>query len=178
MATNIKGPAIFLAQFAGDAAPFNSWDAICQLGRLAGLQGRADPELGRAALRPQEGGGVQDLLRRDEGRPPRARASTITELSTHLQGQLVAVHPAYDEAFDVFAPAERARQAEGAAEMGGRADDARRQGLAQSRPDAHGHLLRRAGLALSLSMAAAPGRADRHGLRGAGQALDADPRCL
>ena len=28
----------------------------------------------------------------------------LTELSTHLQGQLVAVHPAYDEAFDGFAP--------------------------------------------------------------------------
>ena len=28
----------------------------------------------------------------------------ITELSTHLQGQLVAVHPAYNEAFDAFAP--------------------------------------------------------------------------
>ncbi len=24
----IKGPALFLAQFAGDEAPFNSWDAI------------------------------------------------------------------------------------------------------------------------------------------------------
>ncbi|MNZ76780.1 Inosose dehydratase [compost metagenome] len=30
----------------------------------------------------------------------------ITELSTHIQGQLVAVHPAYDEMFDGFAPAE------------------------------------------------------------------------
>ena len=40
----------------------------------------------------------------------------ITELSTHLQGQLVAVHPAFDEAFDAFAPPEvhgnpKARQA-------------------------------------------------------------------
>ena len=30
----------------------------------------------------------------------------ITELSTHLQGQLVAVHPAYDALFDGFAPEE------------------------------------------------------------------------
>ena len=30
----------------------------------------------------------------------------ITELSTHLQGQLVAVHPAYDTAFDGFAAPE------------------------------------------------------------------------
>jgi sugar phosphate isomerase/epimerase len=31
---------------------------------------------------------------------------SITELSTHLQGQLVAVHPAYDQMFDGFAPPE------------------------------------------------------------------------
>ncbi|MEP6596744.1 MAG: sugar phosphate isomerase/epimerase, partial [Ginsengibacter sp.] len=30
----------------------------------------------------------------------------ITELSTHLQGQLVAVHPAYNKVFDGFAPKE------------------------------------------------------------------------
>ena len=30
----------------------------------------------------------------------------ISELSTHLQGQLVASHPAYDTQFDVFAPEE------------------------------------------------------------------------
>ena len=30
----------------------------------------------------------------------------ITELATHLQGQLVAVHPAYDLMFDGFAPSE------------------------------------------------------------------------
>ena len=46
----------------------------------------------------------------------------ITELSTHLQGQLVAVHPAYDEAFDGFAPPRGARQPEGAAGLGGGAD--------------------------------------------------------
>ena len=50
----IKGPAIFLAQLAGDESPFDSLEAIA-------------------------------------------------ELSTHLQGQLVAVHSAYDEMFDGFA---------------------------------------------------------------------------
>ena len=28
--TTIKGPAIFLAQYAGDAAPYNSLDSICK----------------------------------------------------------------------------------------------------------------------------------------------------
>ena len=45
----IKGPAIFLAQFAGDAAPFNTLDSIAQLGRRPGLQGRADARAGTAA---------------------------------------------------------------------------------------------------------------------------------
>ena len=35
----IKGPAIFLAQFAGDAAPFNSFDAICEWAASLGYKG-------------------------------------------------------------------------------------------------------------------------------------------
>ena len=39
---------------------------------------------------------------------------TLTELSTHLQGQLVAVHPAYDVTFDGFAaPGARQRARRG-----------------------------------------------------------------
>jgi sugar phosphate isomerase/epimerase len=37
----------------------------------------------------------------------------VTELSTHLQGQLVATHPAYDVAFADFAPPELAQDAKG-----------------------------------------------------------------
>ena len=89
----------------------------------------------------------------------------ITELSTHLQGQLVAVHPAFDEAFDAFAPPavhgkpkERQEWAVEQMMLG-------RQGLAQSRPCRRGDLLRRARLALRLSLAAAAGRPHRRGLR-------------
>ena len=39
MPTTIKGPAIFLAQFAGDAAPFNSLDAICGWAASLGYKG-------------------------------------------------------------------------------------------------------------------------------------------
>ena len=35
----IKGPALFLAQFAGDAAPFNSWDAITRWAADCGYKG-------------------------------------------------------------------------------------------------------------------------------------------
>ena len=132
MAKNIKGPAIFLAQFAGDTAPFNSLARDLQMGGGARLQGRADPELGRPHLRSQKGGRVEGLLRRGAAASRRSNGIEITELSTHLQGQLVAVHPAYDEAFDAFAPAAVHGKPEGAAEMGGRPGDRRRQGLAQT----------------------------------------------
>ena len=103
MAANIKGPGIFLAQFAGDAAPFNSWDAITKWAGSLGYRGVQVPtwdarlfDLARAA----ESKGYCD----DIAGIARENGVAITELSTHLQGQLVAVHPAYDEAFDGFAP--------------------------------------------------------------------------
>ena len=39
MATTIKGPAIFLAQFAADQAPFNSWPAITKWAAALGYKG-------------------------------------------------------------------------------------------------------------------------------------------
>jgi sugar phosphate isomerase/epimerase len=39
MAANIKGPGIYLAQFAGDAAPFNSWAAITKWAGSLGFKG-------------------------------------------------------------------------------------------------------------------------------------------
>ncbi|MHA4871805.1 sugar phosphate isomerase/epimerase family protein [Duganella sp. PWIR1] len=105
MATTIKGPAIFLAQFAGDQALFNSWDAIT---RWAGDLGY------RGVQVPSNDARLFDLALAAESKTycdelagiAAANGVAITELSTHLQGQLVAVHPAYDEAFDGFAPAE------------------------------------------------------------------------
>lgn len=101
----IKGPAIFLAQFAGDAAPFNSLSAIGAWAAGLGFKG---------VQIPSWDGRLFDLARAaeskgycDEVKGVLAEAGVqITELSTHLQGQLVAVHPAYDEAFDGFAAPE------------------------------------------------------------------------
>lgn len=105
MATTIKGPAIFLAQFAGDTAPFNDWKAIT---RWAGSLGYKGVQVPSNDLR------LFDLARAAESKTycdeiagiAAESGVAITELSTHLQGQLVAVHPAYDEAFDGFAPPE------------------------------------------------------------------------
>lgn len=99
----IKGPGIFLAQFAGDEPPFNSWNEIC--GWAAGLAFKGvqipswDARLFNLEL-AAESTEYCDELRGTAA----SHGLTITELSTHLQGQLVAVHPAYDALFDSFAP--------------------------------------------------------------------------
>jgi sugar phosphate isomerase/epimerase len=98
----IKGPAIFLAQFAGDQAPFNSLDAICGWAAGLGYKGVQIPTWD-ARLFDLDKAATSDAYR-DEVRGTLARHGlALTELSTHLQGQLVAVHPAFDEALDGFA---------------------------------------------------------------------------
>jgi sugar phosphate isomerase/epimerase len=99
----IKGPALFLAQFMGDKAPFNKLESICRWAAKLGFVGVQLPtwdprciDLKKAA----ESKTYADDLR---GRVEECGVK-ITELSTHLQGQLVAVHPAYDVMFDGFAP--------------------------------------------------------------------------
>ena len=98
----IKGPGLFLAQFAGDAAPFNSWDGITKWAADCGYVAVQVPtwdarllDLGRAAA-------SQDYCDELKG-VAEANGVQVVELSTHLQGQLVAVNPAYDAAFDGFA---------------------------------------------------------------------------
>jgi len=100
----IKGPGIFLAQFAGDATPFNSLPAIADWVAGLGYKGIQIPtwderlfDLTLAAESQTYCDDVKGMLA-DKG-------LEITELSTHLQGQLVAVHPAFDAQFDGFAPA-------------------------------------------------------------------------
>jgi sugar phosphate isomerase/epimerase len=110
----IKGPAIFLAQFAGDSAPFNSLESIAGWAAGLGYKGVQIPswdarlfDLKRAAESKAYCDDILGILSR--------HGLELTELSTHLQGQLVAVHPAYDLMFDGFAPEQlrgnpRARQ--------------------------------------------------------------------
>jgi sugar phosphate isomerase/epimerase len=101
----IKGPGIFLAQFAGDAPPFNSLRSIARWAAKLGFKGVQIPtwdahlfDLARAAESKTYCDEIKGLCA-EEG-------VEISELSTHLQGQLIAVHPAYDAAFDGFAAPE------------------------------------------------------------------------
>lgn len=103
MATNLNGPGIYLAQFTSDVAPFNSWESITRWAGSLGFKGVQIPswdvrifDLRKAAESKHYCDEVVGVARNN--------GVEITELGTHLQGQLVAVHPAYDDAFDVFAP--------------------------------------------------------------------------
>ena len=99
----MKGPAIFLAQFTTDVAPFNSFDTICEWAASLGYEGIQIPSWDGRLFDLSKASESQDYA--DEVKGVAAEHGlSITELSTHLQGQLVAVHPAYDEAFDAFAP--------------------------------------------------------------------------
>ena len=99
----IKGPALFLAQFIGDSAPFDSWHGITRWAAEQGYLGVQVPTHDARILDLDRAEASQDY--RDEFLGvAQANGVAVTELSTHLQGQLVAVHPAYDAGFDAFAP--------------------------------------------------------------------------
>ncbi|WP_208347485.1 sugar phosphate isomerase/epimerase family protein [Pseudaestuariivita rosea] len=103
MPSSIKGPGLFLAQFADDHAPFNSLADITKWAAGLGYKGVQIPTFDARLFDLDKAADSQTYC--DEVAGICAEAGVeITELSTHLQGQLVAVHPAYDLAFDAFAP--------------------------------------------------------------------------
>jgi sugar phosphate isomerase/epimerase len=99
----IKGPAVFLAQFIGNDAPFDSLDGMCSWASGLGFKGIQMPTLDNRFIDLKLAAESQTYADELVGKV-RAAGLEITELSTHLQGQLVAVHPAYDQLFDGFAP--------------------------------------------------------------------------
>ena len=92
----VNGPGIFLAQFLGDEAPYNNLQSICLWAESIGFSGVQIPswdprciDLKKAAESKTYADEIRGIVE-DTG-------MKITELSTHLQGQLVAVHPAYND---------------------------------------------------------------------------------
>lgn len=98
----IKGPGLFLAQFAGDETPFNSWEDITSQAGKWGYKGVEIPSWDSRVFDLDKAASSKDYCDELAGQA-RENGIEITDLSTHLQGQLVAVHPAYDTAFDNFA---------------------------------------------------------------------------
>jgi len=101
----MKGPGIFLAQFIRNEAPFNSLDGLCGWAANHGFKGIQMPTLDHWLIDLKLAAESKTYCDELTGKI-NAYGLDITELSTHIQGQLVAVHPAYDLLFDSFAPEE------------------------------------------------------------------------
>lgn len=101
----VKGPGIFLAQFMGNEPPFNNLKNICTWANSLGFKGVQIPTWDSRCIDLQKA--AQSKTYADEIKGIVYECGLeITELSTHLQGQLIAVNPAYDSLFDGFAPKE------------------------------------------------------------------------
>jgi sugar phosphate isomerase/epimerase len=101
----IQGPGIFLAQFASDDSPFNNFPDICKWASSIGFKGIQVPTWDGRLFDLKKAASSQTYCDEIKGIAA-SYGMAITELSTHLQGQLVAVNPAYDAMFDGFAPPE------------------------------------------------------------------------
>lgn len=99
----IKGPGIFLAQFLDDKPPFNDLKSICRWAKDLGYTGVQIPAWDARCINLQKAAESKTYADELKGTINEIGLE-ITELATHLQGQLVAVHPAYDTLFDAFAP--------------------------------------------------------------------------
>jgi sugar phosphate isomerase/epimerase len=99
----IKGPGIFLSQFIGERPPFNTLDGLAQWAASLGYKALQIPCNHQAIFDLEKAAVSQVYCDEIMGRLA-DHGLTISELSTHLEGQLIAVHPAYDLAFDSFAP--------------------------------------------------------------------------
>jgi sugar phosphate isomerase/epimerase len=100
----IKGPGIFLAQFIGSEPPFDRLETMAEWVAGLGYVGVQVPTGGADSFFDLETAAESQAYCDDVAGVLADRGLQITELSTHLQGQLVAVHPAYDALFDGFAP--------------------------------------------------------------------------
>lgn len=99
----IKGPGIFLSQFIGGQPPFNTLDGLAGWAAEKGYKALQIPCNHPAIFDVAQAAASQTYC--DEIRGKLAEFGLeVSELSTHLEGQLIAVNPVYDDAFDHFAP--------------------------------------------------------------------------
>jgi len=101
----MKGSALFVAQFVSDHVPFDSWDAITRWAADCGYKGVQVPTWENKLFDLDKAASSKDYCDEFKG-VAKANGIEVTELASHFQGQLIAVHPAFNEAFDSFAAPE------------------------------------------------------------------------
>ncbi|MFJ7141138.1 sugar phosphate isomerase/epimerase family protein [Pseudomonas protegens] len=99
----LKGPSLHLAQFSADTAPFNSLPGIAQWAADLGFKALQIPAWDARLFDVATAADSQDYCDDLKGQLAQ-KGLVISELTSHIFGQLVAVHPAYDAMCDNFAP--------------------------------------------------------------------------
>ncbi len=101
----IKGPGVFLAQFAGDSAPFNTLDGMAGWAAEKGFKAVEIPSWDTRLIDLRKAAESQTYVDEILGVLDK-HGLELTDLASHLQGQLVALHPAFNLPADSFAPVE------------------------------------------------------------------------
>ena len=114
MTRTVKGPGVFLAQFVGEEAPFDSIEGLAGWAAGKNFKGAQVPSWDRRVIDLETAADSQTYCDEFNGKLAE-HGPVVTELTSHLQGQLVALHPAFNLPADSVAPAQvqhnpRARQ--------------------------------------------------------------------
>ncbi|MBL7184732.1 MAG: sugar phosphate isomerase/epimerase [Phycisphaerae bacterium] len=101
--SNIKGPGIFLAQFLRDEEPYDNLENISRWVASLGYKGVQIPTWDRRVFDLDKAAESKTYCDDLKAKLQKIHLE-ITELSAHLQGQALAIHPAYEVAFQPFYP--------------------------------------------------------------------------
>jgi sugar phosphate isomerase/epimerase len=116
----IRGPGLFISQFIGAEPPFDSLGDLAAWASDLGFKALQIP-VSDARLKDLAGRSEKDAVARIEAVVSKTGLA-ISEIAAQRSGQLLAVHPAYDETMDILASPEvrgqpAARQAQAAQDL-------------------------------------------------------------
>lgn len=101
--STIKGPAIFLAQFLGDEPPFNNLENIARWAARLGFVGVQIPTWDARVIDLNMAASSKAYCDELKGKLHDIGVEVV-ELASYLQGQVLAMHPAYEVMFQPFYP--------------------------------------------------------------------------
>ena len=101
--TAIKGPAIYLAQFIRDEEPFGSLEGMCRWAADLGYKAIQLPTWDGRFFNLRLAAESQNYCDERLG-VMKENGLELVEICSYLQGQMMAVHPAYEKLFQSFYP--------------------------------------------------------------------------